>query len=210
MDISAAISEKRLAAAPSPISTGTATPISEWHEPAHPAESTSALLPAPAKPARPSRLRLGTAVAFVLLVQVNGPDGFTWRSSLSHTDTGAGACELFREENGTVRQNLQSSQANPTAAARESDPQQLPQSDLRTLLSRTSAVALKPGFNFAPLHLVNRPRLFNGYRQPCCRPRCILRESAPPELGNRHHGRRFVERAGSDFDAVPDVLGVGE
>jgi hypothetical protein len=32
------------------------------------------------------------------LVQVDGPDGFTWRSSLSRTDTGAGACELFRVE----------------------------------------------------------------------------------------------------------------
>jgi hypothetical protein len=32
------------------------------------------------------------------LVQVDGSDGSTWRSSLSRTDTGAGACELFRLE----------------------------------------------------------------------------------------------------------------
>jgi len=37
------------------------------------------------------------------LVQVVGPDGFTWRSSLSRTDTGAGACELFRVEKATIR-----------------------------------------------------------------------------------------------------------
>jgi hypothetical protein len=36
------------------------------------------------------------------LVQVDGPDGFTWRSSLSRTDTGAGACELFRVEKVTI------------------------------------------------------------------------------------------------------------
>ncbi|HLM80976.1 MAG TPA: hypothetical protein VK335_03755 [Bryobacteraceae bacterium] len=36
------------------------------------------------------------------LVQVDGPDGFTWRSSLSRTDTGAGACELFRVEKLTI------------------------------------------------------------------------------------------------------------
>ena len=37
------------------------------------------------------------------LVQADGPDGSTWRSSLSRTDTGAGACELFRVEKLTVR-----------------------------------------------------------------------------------------------------------
>jgi len=37
------------------------------------------------------------------LVQVDGPDGFNWRSSLSRTDTGAGACELFRVEKITIR-----------------------------------------------------------------------------------------------------------
>lgn len=37
------------------------------------------------------------------LVQVDGPDGFTWRSSLSRTDTGAGACELFRVEKAAIR-----------------------------------------------------------------------------------------------------------
>jgi len=36
------------------------------------------------------------------LVQVDGPDGSTWRSSLSRTDTGAGACELFRVEKLTI------------------------------------------------------------------------------------------------------------
>lgn len=29
------------------------------------------------------------------LVRVNGPNGFTWNSSLSRSDTGDGACELF-------------------------------------------------------------------------------------------------------------------
>jgi hypothetical protein len=37
------------------------------------------------------------------LVQVDGPGGFSWRSSLSRTDTGAGACELFRVEKATIR-----------------------------------------------------------------------------------------------------------
>ncbi len=37
------------------------------------------------------------------LVQVDGPDGFSWRSSLSRTDTGAGACELMRVETLTIR-----------------------------------------------------------------------------------------------------------
>jgi hypothetical protein len=37
------------------------------------------------------------------LVQVDGPEGFSWRSSLSRTDTGAGACELFRVEKATIR-----------------------------------------------------------------------------------------------------------
>lgn len=37
------------------------------------------------------------------LVQVDGPDGFTWRSSLSRTDTGNGACELFRVEKATIQ-----------------------------------------------------------------------------------------------------------
>ncbi len=37
------------------------------------------------------------------LVQVDGPDGFSWRSSLSRTDTGAGACELMRVETVTIR-----------------------------------------------------------------------------------------------------------
>jgi len=37
------------------------------------------------------------------LVQVDGPNGFNWRSSLSRTDTGAGACELFRVEKLTIR-----------------------------------------------------------------------------------------------------------
>ncbi len=30
------------------------------------------------------------------LVEVHGPGGFRWRSSLTRTDTGGGACELFR------------------------------------------------------------------------------------------------------------------
>jgi hypothetical protein len=29
------------------------------------------------------------------LVRVDGPDGFQWASSLSRSDTGNGACELF-------------------------------------------------------------------------------------------------------------------
>ena len=37
------------------------------------------------------------------LVQANGADGSSWRSSLSRTDTGAGACELFRVEKLTIQ-----------------------------------------------------------------------------------------------------------
>ena len=37
------------------------------------------------------------------LVEVRGPDGFAWRSSLSRTDTGAGACELVWVEEITAR-----------------------------------------------------------------------------------------------------------
>jgi len=37
------------------------------------------------------------------LVQVNGPDGFFWKSSLSRTDTGDGACELMWVERLSVR-----------------------------------------------------------------------------------------------------------
>lgn len=33
-----------------------------------------------------------------LLVNAAGPNGYTWNSSLSRTDTGAGACELFYVE----------------------------------------------------------------------------------------------------------------
>jgi hypothetical protein len=37
------------------------------------------------------------------LVEVRGPDGFAWRSSLSRTDTGAGACELVWVEEISAR-----------------------------------------------------------------------------------------------------------
>jgi len=37
------------------------------------------------------------------LVEARGPDGSTWRSSLSRTDTGAGACELVWVDNISVR-----------------------------------------------------------------------------------------------------------
>jgi hypothetical protein len=30
-----------------------------------------------------------------LLVNISGPDGYTWNTSLTRSDTGAGACELF-------------------------------------------------------------------------------------------------------------------
>jgi hypothetical protein len=33
------------------------------------------------------------------LVEVNGPNGFTWRSSLTREDTGGGSCELIRVTN---------------------------------------------------------------------------------------------------------------
>jgi len=36
------------------------------------------------------------------LVEVSGKDGFTWRSSLSREDTGAGACELMWVESFSV------------------------------------------------------------------------------------------------------------
>jgi hypothetical protein len=42
------------------------------------------------------KLRPGQIVtARGYLVDVRGPGGFTWNTSLSRTDTGAGACELF-------------------------------------------------------------------------------------------------------------------
>ena len=42
-----------------------------------------------------ARLRRGHVVRFQgYLVQVDAPDGWRWRSSLSRTDTGEGACEL--------------------------------------------------------------------------------------------------------------------
>jgi hypothetical protein len=37
------------------------------------------------------------------LVSVSGPNGYTWRSSLTRTDTGAGACELFYVESVEMR-----------------------------------------------------------------------------------------------------------
>jgi hypothetical protein len=37
------------------------------------------------------------------LVSVQGPGGFTWKSSLTRNDTGAGACELFYVETVEVR-----------------------------------------------------------------------------------------------------------
>ena len=37
------------------------------------------------------------------LVEARGPDGSTWRSSLSRTDTGTGACELVWVDNISVR-----------------------------------------------------------------------------------------------------------
>jgi hypothetical protein len=37
------------------------------------------------------------------LVQVHGPNGFAWKSSLSRTDTGEGACELMWVEQLSVK-----------------------------------------------------------------------------------------------------------
>jgi hypothetical protein len=37
------------------------------------------------------------------LVEVRGPDGFRWRSSLTREDTGNGACELVWVEKLDVR-----------------------------------------------------------------------------------------------------------
>jgi len=37
------------------------------------------------------------------LVNVAGPNGYTWNSSLTRTDTGAGACELFYVESVEMR-----------------------------------------------------------------------------------------------------------
>lgn len=37
------------------------------------------------------------------LVNVSGPNGYTWNSSLSRDDTGAGACELFYVESVQMR-----------------------------------------------------------------------------------------------------------
>lgn len=38
-----------------------------------------------------------------LLVNVRGPDGYTWNTSLKRSDTGAGACELFYIETVELR-----------------------------------------------------------------------------------------------------------
>lgn len=37
------------------------------------------------------------------LVGVTGPQGYTWNSSLTRSDTGAGACELFYVESVELR-----------------------------------------------------------------------------------------------------------
>lgn len=43
--------------------------------------------------------RVGSVVRMQgFLVNATGPNGYTWNSSLSRTDTGAGACELFYVE----------------------------------------------------------------------------------------------------------------
>jgi hypothetical protein len=45
---------------------------------------------------RLKKLRPGQIVtAHGYLVDVRGPDGFAWNTSLSRTDTGDGACEIF-------------------------------------------------------------------------------------------------------------------
>src|SRR5580704_3163490 len=99
-------------------------------------------------------------------------------------------------------------EANQLLAARESAAKQLPQAALHRLLIRFPR-ALNPRLDLAPLHFVCRARLFDGYRQAGRWSRRVRREPATPELGNRHHGR-FIERSGSDFHAVANVLGVGE
>jgi hypothetical protein len=55
------------------------------------------LIPAtPAVEKRLKSLRPGQVVALKgYLVEVTGDGGFTWRSSLTREDTGAGACELI-------------------------------------------------------------------------------------------------------------------
>jgi hypothetical protein len=54
------------------------------------------LIPAtPAVAKRLDRLRAGNVVTLAgYLVEVSGPDGFAWRSSLTRDDIGNGACEL--------------------------------------------------------------------------------------------------------------------
>jgi hypothetical protein len=39
------------------------------------------------------------------LVEVHGPRGMKWRSSLTRTDTGAGSCELMWVEEVSKRRN---------------------------------------------------------------------------------------------------------
>lgn len=42
------------------------------------------------------RLKIGSRIrGHGQLVEINAPDGWAWRSSLSRTDDGAGACELL-------------------------------------------------------------------------------------------------------------------
>jgi len=80
-----------------------AFPLSQDEMNAHSANMH--LIPANAEMKRAlNSIRVGNLVDLEgYLVQVDGPDGFTWRSSLSRTDAGNGACELFRVEKATIR-----------------------------------------------------------------------------------------------------------
>jgi len=50
------------------------------------------------------RIRAGQIVSLAgYLVEVRGPNGMRWRSSLTREDTGAGACELVWVETLDVR-----------------------------------------------------------------------------------------------------------
>lgn len=51
-----------------------------------------------------AKVRRGNVVRLDgFLVNVSGPNGYTWNSSLTRDDTGAGACELFYVESVEIR-----------------------------------------------------------------------------------------------------------
>jgi hypothetical protein len=57
--------------------------------------------------------------------------------------------------------------------------------------------------------LWNLPTLTDADGQPARGAERGVRESAPAELGERHHGR-FVDQRGGDFDSAFEPFGIGK